>query len=316
MIKDPRAFNFIAAPFAPFHPDGSLNLERIGQLSQRQVEDGVAGVFINGTTGEGLSLTREERCLIAEHWKETTADKMQLIVHVGHNCLNDARELAAHAESIGADAIAAIGPSYYPAQSALALARQCTQIAEAAPHTPFYYYHMPSIARVSAKASEALPLLVKEVPTFAGIKFTHEDLDDYRLCLEEKTENLEIFFGRDELLLDALTRGATGAVGSTYNFATPLYRRIVAAYTAGEIEEARRLQVLATNAIRCMVEAGGMTAIKAVMAFVGLDCGAPRLPMEEPTASQKATLKAQLDALGYFEMIQKDSARAECVSCG
>lgn len=301
------SFRLVSAPFTPMHATGEIALEKIGPMAQLLKRQGVDGVFVCGTTGEGMSLTLDERMRLAEAWRAAT-DGLELIVHVGHTCPTDAQTLATHARQIGVNGIASIGPCFFEAGNASTLSSFCAQIATAAPEVPFYYYHMPSIARVSkVQASDALIHMSEEIPNFAGIKFTHEDLDDYRLCLELAGERWEVFFGRDELLLDALCAGATCAVGSTYNFATSLYRDIIQAHAEGDLELATQLQNLATSAINVIASYGGMPAFKAMMTSVGFDCGSLRLPLASLAQPQVDSMMARLEEMGYLRAIDRHS---------
>ncbi len=296
-------FRFVSAPFTPMDTSGEIAFEQVKPMARLLEGQGVHGVFVCGTTGEGMSLTMDERMRLAEAWKEASG-ALQLIVHVGQNCTKDAQLLAEHAQRIGVDGIASIGPCFFEADSARTLSRYCSQIANAASETPFYYYHMPSMARVSkVKASDALVCMAEEIATFAGIKFTHEDVDDYRLCREIAQGRWDIFFGRDELLLEALRAGSDCAVGSTYNFATRLYRDIQYAYAKGDFQKAVQKQQLATEGIRVIINHGGLSALKAMMASVGMSCGPLRLPLMNLPQSEVRSMLASLEAIGYLKAI-------------
>src|SRR5690554_2274667 len=108
-----RIGGLIAATFTPMKEDGSINLEPIGPIVDQLIEDGVEGLYVCGSTGEGPSLTTEERCRVAAAYTEAAAGRIPVIVQVGHTSLEDARHLAAHARRIGADAISAVAPYYY-----------------------------------------------------------------------------------------------------------------------------------------------------------------------------------------------------------
>ncbi len=300
----PMSFEFIAAPFTPFFPDGSLNLALIQPYADKLHRDGVAGVFICGTTGEGMSLSVTERLEVTNAWKTAVAGRMKLIVHVGHPVQEEAASLARHAQSMGVDGLASIGPIFFAPPSVDALVEINRIIAAAAPDIPYYYYHMPSMSRVGFEASDCLPRLIERIPNFSGIKFTHEDIADYRRCQELAGDRLEIFFGRDEILLDGLRAGARSAVGSTYNFAAPLYRRVVAAYAAGQVAEAERWQLLCRQAIERIVRFGGLSGIKATLALSGIDCGPPRLPLCPVITGDASRLADELGDLGYLDAIR------------
>ena len=136
----------IAAPFTAMNADGSINLPMIERQAQGLAENGVKGAFVCGTTGEGFSLTIDERLQIAEKWIATAPSSMRVIVHVGHQAIDESRRLAAHAEQIGAYAFATIAPTFFRVTNLEQLVDYCAQIAEAAPNLPFYYYHFPAMA--------------------------------------------------------------------------------------------------------------------------------------------------------------------------
>lgn len=298
------AVKLIAAPFTPLRPDGSIHLDLIPTYANTLAKNGVSGVFINGTTGEGLSHSREDRIALAEAWRAASRSKLHLIVHVGHSSIEESKMLARHAESIQADGIASIGAVFFEPSSPAAWVSACQEMAAAAPQIAFYYYHMPSMSRVRFKASDVLPALAQSIPNFRGIKFTHEDLEDYQRCLELANGRYEVFFGRDELLLTGLKLGATSAVGSTYNFAAPLYLRLAEWQHLGRTDEAASLQNLCSEAINLMIRNGGLPSIRATMGLFGVDCGPMRLPLQAPAPERIQKLAAELESLGYFHQLQ------------
>ena len=133
----PLLQGLIAAPFTPLKADGTLNLDQVGRYAEHLAGSGVTGAFIGGTTGEGASLSTEERRLLAVQWQRTRPKGLKLIVHVGHQSLIDSRALAAHAQEIGADAIGALAPSFFRPGNVAELVACCAQIASAAPALPF-----------------------------------------------------------------------------------------------------------------------------------------------------------------------------------
>lgn len=303
-MKSTRLHGLIAAPFTPFKSDLSLNLKVVPKIAEHLVRQKVSGAFIGGSTGEYASLTREERIALAEVWRAASGPDLKLIVHVGHNSLAECRALARHAENLGADAIAALMPSYFRPASLRAVVEFCQGIAEAAPNTPFYYYHFPEMTGVNFNMVELLPEISRSIPSFRGIKFTHSDCIDYALTVADAGKRYDILFGHDGILLAALALGATGAVGSTYNYSARLYHRLMQAHAAGRNEEARKQQVYIQRAILSLKRHGGHIAGKAVMAMAGIDCGSARPPLSPLTKKALAALKAELDAIGFFEAIQ------------
>jgi N-acetylneuraminate lyase len=289
----------VAAPFTPLRSDGALNLEAIPAYAQHLQRLGVVGAFICGTTGEGASLTLAERRAVAEKWRQAAPPGLRVIVHVGHTCLDDARELAAHAQAIGADSLAALAPYFFKPDSVAGLVEWCAQVAAAAPQLPFYYYHMPSMTGCSVLVADFLAAAAPRISSLAGIKFTFEDLEDFGRCLRFADGRYDVLFGRDELLHSALKLGARGAVGSTYNFAAPLYQRLIAAYDRGDDAAAVALQAKAVEMIKILVNGGGhpIANFKCLMRRVGVECGPARLPLTDPTAEQAAAMLARLEVL-------------------
>jgi len=295
----PRFRGLIAAPFTPFGPDGSPAPERIDALADKLVADGVRGAFVCGTTGEGPSLSVAERKLVTERWTAAARGRLRVYVHVGHTSVADARELAAHAGRIGADAIGCLAPYFFRPRSVEELADFCGHVAAAAPGLPFYYYHLPSLTGVTFAMADFLPVAARRIPTLAGIKYTFEDLADFAACVAFDGGRFDMLFGRDEMLLAALDAGACGAIGSTYNSMAPLYGRLIDAWSAGDHGAARRLQDQATRVIDVMNGHGGLPAGKRIMAFSGLDCGPVRTPLVDLDAAAAERFRADLVAAGH-----------------
>src|SRR4051812_12692175 len=230
-MKHTPLTGLIAAPFTSFHADGSLNLSMIEKQAQSLVTNRVSGAFVCGTTGEGLSLTVAERQQVAERWQTDAGSKLRVIVHVGHVGLADCQTLAAHAQKIGASAIGCFAPSFFKPASVDDLVQFCAEVAKAAPELPFYYYHMPGMTGVNFAMIDFLKAASDGIPTLVGVKFTHENLMDFLQCLHLENGRFDMVFGRDEVLLGALATGSRAAIGSTYNFAAPIYHRLIEAFS-------------------------------------------------------------------------------------
>jgi N-acetylneuraminate lyase len=298
-------FGLVAATFTAFHADGSLNLGPIEQQAETLHRQGLRGVFVCGSTGEGSALTTPERMAVAKRWCEIAGDSLEVIVHAGHASVEEARLLAADAEKSGAAGVAAVAPYYFRPRTVQELVDCNAYVAAGAGGTRYYYYHIPSLSHVDLPMTEFLPLAAKTIPNFAGLKFTDEDLATYALCVERAGENQDVFFGRDEMLLAGLSMGATSAVGSTYNFAAPVYQRVHDAYARNDLAEARRAQLVATRMIETAAGYGGLPAFKAMMRWFGDDCGPCRLPMATLDEATVDRLRAELEAQGFFEAVAR-----------
>jgi N-acetylneuraminate lyase len=290
----------IAAPFTPFNAAGELALESVPAYADWLVSEEVVGAFICGTTGEGPSLTVPERLEVAEAWVKTAPASLRVIVHVGHNSLPESKRMAAHAAQIGAGAVACMPPYFFKPSGVQQVVDWCEAVAAAAPNIPFYYYHIPSMSGVGLSMAEFLKEAGPRIPNLAGIKFTFEDLEDYGACLELEGGRYDVLFGRDEHFLSALRLGALGAVGSTYNFAAPIYLKLMAAFADLKEEEARALQAQAVTLIDHCVQGPWhpIAAFKWLFWRVsGVDCGPVRAPVPLFQRSDAERLEKELKPL-------------------
>jgi len=296
----------IAAPHTAMHADGSLNLDMIEKQAQCLINNGVKGAFVCGSTGEGISLSTSERVRVAERWRDVVDAALPIIVQVGHHSLAEAKALAEHAQNkIGARAIASLSPSYFKPKRLEELVCFCAEVAAAAPDTPFYYYHQPGFSGVSLPMPEFLRMAGERIASLAGLKFSDGDLMEFGQCLDLAGDRFDILFGADEALLAALALGGRGAIGSTYNFAAPLFQEIIRAFEAGDMAAARTGQRRARELVEVLREFGGLTAIKAAMKAIGIDCGPCRLPLRTLTDGEYEQFCARLDEIGFFTYCSK-----------
>jgi N-acetylneuraminate lyase len=301
MIKG-KTKGFIVAPMTSFNSDGSVDLKIIPSYAEFLRSNGVIGAFVNGTTGEGFSLTVEERKATAEAWVNAVPAEFKVLVHISHTCAVSAGEMAQHAAEIGASGIGEMGPIFYKPNSVEELAKYAAQTAVNAPELAYYYYHMPSMSGVCFGMLDFLRAAEVKIPNLAGIKYTYEDLVDFELCCEFDEGRYDILYGRDETLLCSLALGCRGAVGSTYNIMTPLYIQLVEAFDLGDFNEARRLQGISMKVIKLLAGTRCFnSALKTVMNMIGLDLGGVRSPLKNIEADKKAELEKGLKELGFFE---------------
>jgi len=297
----------IAAPFTPFHKDGSLNLDIIPTYCQMLQSNKVTGAFICGSTGEGVSLTLEEKKLIMNAWASAVGynPNFTVIPFLGGTCIADCKNLALYAKSIGLRAVAFTAPYYFKPANANVLAKACIEIGEAVPDLAFYYYHIPVLTGVDMTMYELLQAVHGKLSNFAGIKYTHEDFMDYFSCMRFANGTYDMLWGRDENMLSALVLGAKGAVGSTYNYAAPLYMALIEAYNNNNLESARALQQQSIEMIRLLGKYGGIATGKAYMKKMGMDCGEFRLPISNMSDAQFELFSRDVDALGFSAYASK-----------
>lgn len=305
MASPARIHGLLAAPYTPMAEDGRIRPDAIPQYAEFLKLNGVAGVFINGTTGESMSLGTEERKVIAEAWVRAAGPDWPVIVHVGTQSLPDTQGLAAHAAGLGAAGIAIVSPCYYKPRALEDLIDFCAPAAAAAGDLPFYYYHIPCMTGVSFRVTDFLRRAAGVIPSLRGAKFSSEDLVDAASAIDLDGGKYELLYGKDEMSLPAMTVGARGFVGSTYNFAAPLYNKMGEAFAAGDMNEALRLQLESVRIVEVMDSLGGARAGKAIMKLAGLDCGPPRLPQRGLNAAQMKELEAKLEVIGFETNLAK-----------
>jgi N-acetylneuraminate lyase len=284
----------IAASHSPMHQDGSINYEQIIKQAQLYRDNPIDGAFICGTTGEGKLLHIEERKRIADCWLENSRGDFPVIVHIGDDCLEQSKELARHAQERGAYAISMVAPSYYRPSDVSDLVDYCQSVASAAPKLPFYYYHIPLLTNVNFLMFDFLTLADSRISNLAGIKYSHNDFADLLACQRYKNGQYNILFGKDEYLLAVLSYGIDGAVGSTYNYAAPLYREIIQAFNNGDFEKARSMQSLSIDLVRLITQYNEIAAAKAIMTWLGVDCGGVRPPLKPLTDSERLSIENAL----------------------
>jgi N-acetylneuraminate lyase len=304
MTSLPAQFALIAAPPTPFRSDGSLDTDIIASQLDMAFSDGLDGVFVCGTTGEFSSLTMLERMTVAETWCRCLEDRpMRCVVHVGSDCLGEAKELAAHAAAVGATGIAAMTPRYLKPADASALVDWCAEIAGAAADLPFQYYDIPSLTGLRIPCDRFVAESADRIPTLAGIKLSDPDLRVMQRCRAAATRPLEILYGCDELLLPALFLGADGAVGSTYNVVARLFREMLAAARRGDFESARRCQTSALYLIEALQKGCYLSGLKELLRWRGVDTGDVRKPLVPLTAEARAELREHCRRRGLLDLM-------------
>lgn len=295
----------VAATITPMTENGEINFPVIGQYVDYLVkEQGVKNIFVNGTTGEGLSLSISERRQVAEEWVRQGRNKLdQVVIHVGALNLKESQELAQHAAEIGADGIAVIAPFFFKSQNKDALISFLREVAAAAPALPFYYYHIPSLTGVKIRAEELLDGIQDKIPSFQGLKFSDTDLLDFGQCVDQNHQRqFALLFGVDEQLLSALVLGATGAVGSTYNYLGKKTNQMLEAFEQKDLASALSYQFRIQRFINYVIKLGfGVSQTKAIMTLVsGIPMGPPRLPLQKATQEFTANAEAKLKSLNFL----------------
>ena len=292
----------IDAPFTPFYENGEVNLEPIEQYAKMLAKNGLKGVFINGSSGEGYMLTEDERMRLAERWVEVAPEGFKVIVHVGSTCVKSSERLAAHAQKIGAFGIGAMATPFPKIGRIEELVKYCEEIAAAAPELPFYYYHIPAFNGAYLSMLDFLKAVDGRIPNFAGIKYTYESLYEYNQCRLYANGKFDMLHGQDETILPCLAMGgAQGGIGGTTNYNGRCLVGVLDAWKSGDLEKARELQNYAQEVINVICHfRGNIVGGKRIMKLIGLDLGKNRTPFNNMTDEEEARMKQELEAIDFF----------------
>ncbi len=298
-----RISGLIDAPFTPFAPDGEVNLEPIQRYATMLVKNGLKGVFINGSSGEGYMLTSDERMELAERWISSVPEDFKVIVHVGSCCLKESARLASHAAECGAWGIGSMAPPFPKIGRIEELVKYCEVIANAAPSLPFYYYHIPAFNGAYLSMLELLQAVDGRIENFAGIKYTFESLYEYNQCRLYHNEKFDMLHGQDETILASLALGgAQGGICGTTNYNGRELCGIIDAWKRGDLDLARERQNFAQQVINVICNyRGNIVAGKRIMKLIGLDLGLNRTPFRNMTDSEEVAMRDELEAISFFE---------------
>ncbi len=286
----------VAATFTPMKEDGSLATEKVPLLVEHAIKTGMAGLFAVGSTGEFPSLTHEERRIVGKAFIDAAKGRIPVIINVGSCSVRESQALAEHAVESGADAICAMVPFYFRPPTVRELADCLKEIARASGDKPLYLYHIPCMTHAHLPMVDLLRILQDECPTFAGIKFTDENIYEFQRCIDF-SDRFQMLYGRDEMLLASLTAGAEAGVGSTYNYFPRLYQALLQAYAEGNIAGAAHYQELTHRGI-VLIGKYGMPSQKMYMKFAGLEIGPMRLPFSRISTERELEFRRDIAAAG------------------
>lgn len=302
-----KIVGLIDAPFTPMHADGKVNLRPIHDYATMLKANGMKGVFVNGSSGEGYMLTPEERKAIAEEWVKEASPEFKVIVHVGSCCVTEAHELARHAAEIGAWGVGAMAPPFPKISRVEDLVKYIEAVASGAPHLPFYYYHIPVFNGAFLPMTALLEAVDGRVENFAGIKYTYESLYEYNQCRLYKNSKYDMLHGQDETILPSLAMGgAQGGICGTSNYNGRELNAIVDAWKQGNLERARYHQNFAQDVINVICRyRGNIVGGKRIMKLIGLDLGPNRVPFATVTDAEENAMRKELEAINFFNRCNK-----------
>lgn len=282
-FREKFAGKIFPATITPFTADNKVNEQAMRDVMSMNIRQGASGLFIGGSSAECFLLSPEERRKTFEVASEMK-DKATLIAHVGTIATHQAIEYAKYAKELGFDAIAATPPFYYGFGSE-AISNYYYDIYEAT-GMPIIIYNFPGNTGKEFNLADPNYRRLFTSEAIMGVKHTNQIV--YQLeRIKHLNPELLVFDGYDETMIAALALGADGAIGSTFNFMYPHYKKVYDAFMRKDLEEARRLQISANNIMNALVDVGLFPAIKYILNTMGIDAGLPRKPFLPLTEEQK-----------------------------
>ncbi len=274
--------------YACYDDNGGICPKRVSDFTKYLIGKGIKGVYVGGSSGECIYQNVEERKVVLESVVKAADNKLLIIAHVAAANTKDSMELAAHAESLGVDAISAIPPIYYRL-SEQGVLDYWKEIASAAPNTDFIVYNIPQLSGVTVTADMYKKAL--EIPTVIGIKNTSLPAIDMQVFKKVGGQNRVVFNGPDNQLLSGRIMGADGGIGGTYAVMPELYLLLDDTIRKGDIAKAIKIQDDINNIIVLLHSFGSLyAAAKAILKKQGIDIGKVRAPLVNLTAIHDANI--------------------------
>lgn len=271
----------IPAFYACYDDEGNVSPERVQALTQYFVDKGVKGVYVNGSSGECIYQSVEDRKIIIENVMKIAKGKLTVICHVACNNTKDSMELARHAESVGVDAIASIPPIYFHLPE-YSIAKYWNDISSAAPNTDFVIYNIPQLAGVAL--TQSLFAEMRKNPRVIGVKNSSMPVQDIQMFKQQAGDDYIVFNGPDEQFISGRVIGADAGIGGTYGVMPELFLKMNELVIAGKLVEAKDIQNDVDAIIYKMCSAHGnmYAVIKEILRMNdGLDIGSVRAPLAE-----------------------------------
>ena len=297
-MKTKKLQGLIAAAHTAFNGDGSVNLAAIKDQAKMLIRQKVTGVYISGTTGEGICCSVAERKQVMEEWVKWGKGKLFLIVHIGALSIKDVQELGAFAVKAGVDATSIVPPNFFKPGSIDMLIAYLKEALKTSTSLPFYYYHT-GMSGVNFDMEQFLKKADGVIRNLAGIKFNYADLYMFQRCLRYGGGKFDITWGIDEWFAGAVALGAQSAIGSTYNYAAGIYYKIWNAVKKGDLARVEAGMKKVCDIVDILVQYGGVAGGKVMCQMWGVDLGDVRLPNKSLSAADKKDIIKRIKKIGY-----------------
>ena len=296
-MKIKKLQGLIAAAHTGFNADGSVNLDVIPKQAAMLVRQKVTGVYVSGTTGEGICCSLAERKAVFDAWVKAAKGKLFLIAHIGALALPEVQELGAYAVKCGMDATSIVPPNFFKPGSVDMLVAYLREALKTSTKLPFYYYHT-SMSGVNFDMQTFLEKADGKIKNLAGIKFNYPDLYMYQRCVKCLGGKYDITWGIDEWFAGAVALGAQSAIGSTYNYSAGIYYKIWDAVKKGDLRTVEKNMKRVCDIVDILVQYGGVAGGKVMCKMWGVDLGDVRLPNKTIDAAGKADILRRIKKIG------------------
>uniref|UniRef100_A0A8D8XD60 N-acetylneuraminate lyase n=1 Tax=Cacopsylla melanoneura TaxID=428564 RepID=A0A8D8XD60_9HEMI len=292
-------FEGLMAPvFTAFTEQNELNVDIVPAYAEFLAKNGVKSILVNGTTGEGIQMSTEERKANLEAWMKVSArHSFTVMVQIGGTAFVEVLKLAKHAAHLNVHALLCLPELFFYPQSDSQLVQYLAEVSHAAPNVPLFYYHIPQFTRIVFDMELFTRKCVADIPSFCGIKFTHTNLEELQRMNKVDPERLTFFLGCDQLILPGLVCGINSHINTSLSLFPNTLNKICTAYKQGNLETARESQDQLTDVLKQITAYGSwMSSLKPNMKFItGLDFGSVRKPLEPLPPQIVAKLKAHVD---------------------
>lgn len=284
------------ALITPMHEDGSINLSKIDEIIEQQIEGGVAAIVSCGTTGEGSTLSREEHIDVMRHTIKAVNRRVPVIAGTGSNDTAFAVELSKEAEEMGADGLLLVSP-YYNKASQKGLIEHYTYIADRV-NIPIVLYNVPS--RTGTNISCDTYKILSKHKNIVALKEANGDISSVAHTVSLCGEDLDIYSGNDDQVIPMVSLGGKGVISVFSNFAPKIMSEITGLALDGRFKEATALQSKYLDLMNSMFIDVNPIPVKEAMNLLGYNVGPCRLPLCSTTPEKLEKIKLALKGVGLL----------------
>lgn len=286
----------IVALVTPFHADGSVNFDKLRELTEWHVASGTDAILTLGTTGEYSTMSHEEDASVVAHTVKVVNGRVPVIVGSGSNCTATQIEKSIEYQNMGADALLLIAP-YYNKANAEGMYRHFAETADRV-SIPCILYNVPGRTGCSIPVS-VVEKLAKH-PNIVGIKEASGDMSYVMKIAHCAGPDFALYSGNDDITIPLMSVGGSGVISVYANVMPEMCHQIAADWLAGNHEKAVANQLKYLKLMNDLFLEVNPIPVKAAMNMIGLNVGPMRLPLCEMGEANAAVLRNSLKEAGLL----------------